>query len=144
MAEGKQDALRLSLADQQQADVEKHAAPGQAKALLWDLLRPYRKTVFLLAIAVVLENAARLSVPRLVQVGVDDGVPPLQRSGDSSVLTQVVVVLLIALVVDGVDGSLARWARVKERAGRVDGVVEVDPQRYPRWRERFEDSPFAF
>lgn len=93
------DAWRGRMADQQQADVEKHAAPGQAKALLWDLLRPYRKTVFLLAIAVVLENAARLSVPRLVQVGVDDGVPPLQRSGDSSVLTRVVVVLLIALVV---------------------------------------------
>ncbi|WP_431841661.1 ABC transporter ATP-binding protein [Calidifontibacter indicus] len=93
------DAWRGRMADQQQADVEKHAAPGQAKALLWDLLRPYRKTVFLLAIAVVLENAARLSVPRLVQVGVDDGVPPLQRSGDSGVLTQVVVVLLIALVV---------------------------------------------
>lgn len=93
------DAWRGRMADQPQADVEKHAAPGQAKALLWDLLRPYRKTVFLLAIAVVLENAARLSVPRLVQVGVDDGVPPLQRSGDSSVLTQVVVVLLIALVV---------------------------------------------
>lgn len=93
------DAWRGRMDDQQQADVEKHAAPGQAKALLWDLLRPYRKTVFLLAIAVVLENAARLSVPRLVQVGVDDGVPPLQRSGDSSVLAQVVVVLLIALVV---------------------------------------------
>lgn len=29
--------------------------------------------------------------------------------------------LLIALVVDGVDGSLARWARVKQRASRVDG-----------------------
>ena len=29
--------------------------------------------------------------------------------------------LLVALVVDGVDGSLARWARVSERAARVDG-----------------------
>jgi len=29
--------------------------------------------------------------------------------------------LLIALIVDGVDGTLARWARVKERAPRVDG-----------------------
>jgi phosphatidylcholine synthase len=29
--------------------------------------------------------------------------------------------LLVALIVDGVDGSLARWARVKERAPRVDG-----------------------
>ena len=29
--------------------------------------------------------------------------------------------LLLALAVDGVDGSLARWARVRERASRVDG-----------------------
>jgi phosphatidylcholine synthase len=29
--------------------------------------------------------------------------------------------LAVALFVDGVDGSLARWARVKERAPRVDG-----------------------
>ncbi len=29
--------------------------------------------------------------------------------------------LLIALVVDGIDGTFARWARVKERAPRVDG-----------------------
>ena len=29
--------------------------------------------------------------------------------------------LSIALIVDGVDGSLARWAKVKERAPRVDG-----------------------
>lgn len=29
--------------------------------------------------------------------------------------------LLIALAVDGLDGSLARWAKVRERASRVDG-----------------------
>ncbi|MEO6581627.1 MAG: CDP-alcohol phosphatidyltransferase family protein [Sphingomicrobium sp.] len=29
--------------------------------------------------------------------------------------------LSVALVVDGVDGSLARWARVKEKAPRIDG-----------------------
>lgn len=29
--------------------------------------------------------------------------------------------LFVALVVDGVDGSLARWARVKEKAARIDG-----------------------
>jgi phosphatidylcholine synthase len=31
--------------------------------------------------------------------------------------------LLVALAVDGVDGSLARWANTKERAGRVDGDI---------------------
>ncbi|HEY5723125.1 MAG TPA: CDP-alcohol phosphatidyltransferase family protein [Allosphingosinicella sp.] len=29
--------------------------------------------------------------------------------------------LLVALAIDGVDGSLARWARVKTRAPRIDG-----------------------
>jgi phosphatidylcholine synthase len=29
--------------------------------------------------------------------------------------------LVVALVVDGVDGSFARWANVKERAARIDG-----------------------
>src|SRR5215213_4969442 len=29
--------------------------------------------------------------------------------------------LLAALVVDGVDGTLARWARVKEHVPRIDG-----------------------
>jgi phosphatidylcholine synthase len=31
--------------------------------------------------------------------------------------------LIVALVVDGLDGSLARWARVKEQAPRIDGNV---------------------
>jgi len=29
----------------------------------------------------------------------------------------------LALVIDGVDGTLARWARVEERAGVIDGAV---------------------
>ena len=35
----------------------------EARALLGSLLRPYRRTVALLAIVVVVENVARLSVP---------------------------------------------------------------------------------
>ena len=31
--------------------------------------------------------------------------------------------LLVALAVDGLDGSLARWARVKERAPSIDGAT---------------------
>ena len=40
--------------------------------LLVDLLRPYRRVLALLMVVVVLENAARLSVPKLVQLGIDD------------------------------------------------------------------------
>ena len=35
--------------------------------------------------------------------------------------TMALVWLLVALFVDGVDGSMARWARVKEKAPRIDG-----------------------
>ena len=45
----------------------------EARALLGSLLRPYRWTVAALAIVVVVENAARLSVPLLVQKGIDNG-----------------------------------------------------------------------
>ena len=49
----------------------------EARALLVSLLRPYQLTVALLAIVVVVENAARLSVPLLVQRGIDHGIPPI-------------------------------------------------------------------
>jgi phosphatidylcholine synthase len=37
--------------------------------------------------------------------------------------TMALVWLAIALFVDGVDGSMARWARVKEKAPRIDGDI---------------------
>lgn len=83
----------------EQQDVERSAPPGAARALLWSLLKPHRRTVFFLAFAVVIENVARLSVPLLVQRGVDLGVPPLQNDGDAGPLTTVVLLLLLALVV---------------------------------------------
>ncbi|NHN54807.1 ABC transporter ATP-binding protein [Calidifontibacter sp. DB0510] len=84
--------------DQPDTSVEKTAAPGQARALLWDLLRPHRATVAVLAVAVIAENVARLAVPRLVQIGVDDGVPPLRDRRDGSTLTWVIVALVVALL----------------------------------------------
>lgn len=80
------------------------AAPrrSEAKRLLADLLRPYRRVLALLMVVVVLENAARLSVPKLVQLGIDNGVPPLQRSDDAGPLLTVVGVLVGAVVVQAV------------------------------------------
>jgi ATP-binding cassette, subfamily B, bacterial len=62
----------------------------EARALLASLLRPYRRTVALLALVVVVENAARLSVPLLVQRGIDHGVPPLLAGGSTRPLLLVV------------------------------------------------------
>ena len=65
----------------------------EARALLGSLLRPYRLTVGLLAVVVIAENAARLSVPLLVQRGIDHGVPPLLAGGSARELIVIVAVL---------------------------------------------------
>ncbi|MGV7887039.1 ABC transporter ATP-binding protein, partial [Mycobacterium kansasii] len=49
----------------------------EARSLLGSLLAPYRWIVALLALVVIVENAARLSVPVLVQRGIDHGIPPI-------------------------------------------------------------------
>ena len=71
--------------------------PG-ARALLVSLLRPYRMAVGLLAVVVVVENAARLAVPLLVQRGIDRAIPPLLSGGSASELA-IVVAALCGLVV---------------------------------------------
>ena len=65
----------------------------EARSLLGSLLRPYAKTVGLLALVVVAENAARLSVPLLVQRGIDHGIPPLVDGGSSRELLLIVAAL---------------------------------------------------
>ncbi|OBK90935.1 ABC transporter [Mycolicibacter sinensis] len=63
-----------------------------AGALLWSLLRPYRVAVVLLALIVVVENAARLAVPVLAQRGIDRGIPPIS-DGSMRVLTVIIIAL---------------------------------------------------
>ncbi len=58
----------------------------EARALLGSLLRPYRWPLAALAVVVVVENVARLSVPLLVQKGIDDGIPPLLEGGPAHTL----------------------------------------------------------
>jgi len=65
----------------------------EARALLAELLRPYRSTIALLAAVVIVENVARLSVPLLVQRGIDHAIPPLMAGGSARELAFVVVML---------------------------------------------------
>lgn len=74
----------------------------RSRALLADLLRPYRRTVWLLVAVVLVENAARLSVPWLVKRGIDTGIPPLLASGSGRVIYQTVGLMLAAVVVQAV------------------------------------------
>ena len=74
----------------------------RSRRLLGDLLRPHKKWIWILVGIVVAENAARLSIPFLVKEGIDNGIPPIQESGDTSFLFTVVGIVLGAIAVQAV------------------------------------------
>ncbi|CAA9296121.1 MAG: Heterodimeric efflux ABC transporter, permease/ATP-binding subunit 2 [uncultured Friedmanniella sp.] len=73
----------------------------RSRALLADLLRPYRRWIWVLIVAVVVENAARLSIPWMVRRGIDLGVPPLLEGGSGRLLYETVGLMVAAVVVQG-------------------------------------------
>ncbi|MDG4665688.1 ABC transporter ATP-binding protein [Mycobacterium sp. 236(2023)] len=75
---------------------------SEARSLLYSLLYPYRWVVAVLAVVVVVENAARLSVPILVQKGIDDGIPPLLAGGPATTLLTIVATLCGVVTVQAV------------------------------------------
>jgi ATP-binding cassette, subfamily B, bacterial len=89
----------------------------EARALLGSLLRPYRVTVAFLAVVVVIENAARLSVPLLVQRGIDHGIPPIIDGGSARTLMVIVAALSGVVLVQAVSRMffLRRSGRIGQR-----------------------------
>lgn len=96
----------------------------EARSLLGSLLRPYAKTVALLATVVVVENAARLSVPLLVQRGIDHGIPPITTGGSSRELVLIVATLCGVVLVQAV--SRMYFLR---RSGRIGQEVLLELRR---------------
>jgi ATP-binding cassette, subfamily B, bacterial len=71
----------------------------RARTLLGSLLRPLRMKLAMLALVLLVENAARLSVPQLVQRGIDRGIPPIMNGGSAHELILIVGTLCgVALV----------------------------------------------
>jgi ABC-type multidrug transport system fused ATPase/permease subunit len=71
---------------------------ARSRRLLADLLRPYTTTIKWLLAAVLVENAARLSVPYLVKEGIDRGIPPIVAGDGSRTLLIIVGIVLVAVV----------------------------------------------
>ena len=95
-----------------------------ARALLLSLLKPYRHTVTLLAVVVIMENAARLSVPLLVQRGIDHAIPPLLAGGSASELMGVVAILCLAAAVQAISRMY-----FLNRSGRIGQGVLLELRR---------------
>jgi ATP-binding cassette subfamily B protein len=109
----------------------------EARALLFSLLRPYSLTVALLAIVVVVENLARLSVPLLVQRGIDYGIPPILSGGSAHTLMVVVGVLCAVVVIQATSRMF-----FLQRSGRIGQKVLLELRR--RVYRHFQRLDIAF
>ena len=96
----------------------------EARTLLGSLLRPYVRTVGFLAIIIVAENAARLSVPMLVQRGIDHGIPPIVDGGSSRELLLIVATLCGVVLIQ----ATSRMYFLR-RSGRIGQEVLLELRR---------------
>ena len=96
----------------------------RSRQLLWDLLRPYKGWLAVMVLVVLVENAARLSIPWLVQRGIDFGIPPLLAGGSGTALYETIGLMLGALVVQ----TISRVYFLRE-SGRVGQKVLLELRR---------------
>jgi ABC-type multidrug transport system fused ATPase/permease subunit len=109
----------------------------EARALLGSLLWPYRLNVALLALVVIVENLARLSVPLLVQRGIDEGIPPILAGGSAHTLMVVVGVLSGMVVIQATSRMF-----FLQRSGRIGQKVLLELRR--RVYRHFQRLDIAF
>jgi ATP-binding cassette subfamily B protein len=109
----------------------------EARALLGSLLRPYQVTVALLALVVVVENLARLSVPILVRRGIDHGIPPILAGGSAHALMVIVGVLCGVVVIQATSRMF-----FLQRSGRIGQKVLLELRR--RLYRHFQRLDIAF
>ncbi|TDD16647.1 ABC transporter ATP-binding protein [Nonomuraea diastatica] len=89
---------------------------ARSRRLLGNLLRPYRKKITLLVGIIVVSNAAGLSIPFLVSIGIDSGIPPIRQGSGPSVLLTVVGVILGAAVTQAI--TRQAFLRLSGRIGQ--------------------------
>ncbi|GAA0590709.1 ABC transporter ATP-binding protein [Kribbella sandramycini] len=89
-----------------------------SRKLLGELLRPYKKLIWLLVVIVVVENAARLAVPYLVHLGIDNGIPPILAGEGPQVLITVVIAVLVSALLQAFTRQLFLM-----RSGRLGQTI---------------------
>jgi ATP-binding cassette, subfamily B, bacterial len=72
----------------------------RSRRLLGSLLRPHRRSLWWVLVLLLLQNAAAMTGPYLVEVGIDRGIPPLNHGGAPTVLVVVTVAFVVASVVE--------------------------------------------
>jgi ATP-binding cassette subfamily B protein len=78
----------------------------RSRRLMGQLLRPHKRAIMWVLVAVLIENAARLSVPYLVKEGIDRGIPPIVAGDGDSTLLKIVGIVLVVVIVQAVTRQL--------------------------------------
>ena len=108
-----------------------------ARALLGSLLGPYRAMIGLLAVVVVIANAARLAVPLLVAHGIDHAIPPIVDGGPARELLLVVAALCGLVAVQALGRMFFLY-----NSGRIGQRVLLELRR--RLFRHFQSLDIAF
>ncbi|CAN5123680.1 ABC transporter ATP-binding protein [soil metagenome] len=96
----------------------------RSRRLLGSLARPHKKALWIIAGAVLLQNAAGMAGPYLVSVGIDRGIPQITSGGGSSTLWLVVGLFLFSAAAQAV----MRWFFIT-RSGRVGQALLFELRR---------------
>ncbi len=92
--------------DDEAAERERAAFTGGSGQLLRELLAPYRRAIWIVLGIVLVENAARLSIPYLVKEGIDTGIPPIRTDDNLQPLLIIVGLVLVAAITQAVARNL--------------------------------------
>ena len=100
----------------------------RSRQLLGDLLRPYQRGVAWTAAAIVVASLAALAGPWLVGLAIDNGIPPVLKSGDPVPLLRIAAVFAGTVVVQAIATRM-----YVTMTGRVGQSVVLELRRRLFW-----------
>ena len=100
----------------------------RSRALLADLLRPYRRGVTWTAAAIVIGALARLAGPWLIGLAIDNGIPPVLKSGDPVPLLRIAAVFAVTVLIQA--GATRAFVTM---TGRIGQSVVLELRRRLFW-----------
>jgi len=100
----------------------------RSRALLADLLRPYRRGVTWTAAAIVVGALGRLAGPWLIGLAIDNGIPPVLKSGDPVPLLRIAAVFAVTVLIQA--GATRAFVTM---TGRIGQSVVLELRRRLFW-----------
>jgi ABC-type multidrug transport system fused ATPase/permease subunit len=72
---------------------------ADSRALLRSLLRPHHRAIVVLIALLLLQSVAEMAGPYLVMLGIDNGIGPLVRDHNATVMIQIAVAFAVSIIV---------------------------------------------